>query len=118
MSFLLDADHLSAHLRRPSGLAHRFFQYSSRLYTPSVALAELYVWAYRRPDPVAALESIEKMFCSTKSVSWTMTTIVRKSLAEYGRNRSFRSFLGLWHSMSRFQGRSNLRGPDQSIGPL
>jgi tRNA(fMet)-specific endonuclease VapC len=61
MSFLLDTDHLSAHLRRPSGLAHRFFQYSGRLYTPSIALAELYVWAYRRPDPAPALVSIEKM---------------------------------------------------------
>ncbi len=61
MTFLLDTDHLSAHLRRPSGLAHRFFQYSGRLYTPTITLAELYVWAYRRPDPTAALESIEKM---------------------------------------------------------
>jgi tRNA(fMet)-specific endonuclease VapC len=48
MSFLLDTDHLSAHLRRPTGLAHRFIQHSGRLYTVSIALAELYVWAYRR----------------------------------------------------------------------
>ena len=41
MSFLLDTEHLSAHLRRASGLAHRFFQYSGRLYTSSIALAEL-----------------------------------------------------------------------------
>ena len=38
MSFLLDTDHLSTHLRRPSGLAHRFFQYAGRPYTPSIAL--------------------------------------------------------------------------------
>src|SRR6266404_3038822 len=68
MSFLLDTDHLSAHLRRPSGLAHRFFQYSGRVYTPSIALAELYVWAHRRPDPAAALESIEKMLFHEVSV--------------------------------------------------
>jgi tRNA(fMet)-specific endonuclease VapC len=61
MSFLLDTDHLSAHLRRPSGLAHRFFQYSGRLYTSSIALAELYVWAQGRRNPSAALMSIEKM---------------------------------------------------------
>jgi len=65
MSFLLDTDHLSAHLRRPSGLAHRFFQYSGRLNTPSIALAELYVWAYRRPDPTAALVAIDTI-CSMK----------------------------------------------------
>ena len=61
MSFLLDTDHLSAHLRRPAGLVHRFVQYSGRLYTPSIAMAELYVWAYRRPDPRAALASIDTM---------------------------------------------------------
>jgi tRNA(fMet)-specific endonuclease VapC len=61
MSFLLDTDHLSAHLRRPSGLSHRFIQYSGRLYTSTVCLAELYVWAYRRPDPDRALESIDNM---------------------------------------------------------
>src|SRR5262249_33550902 len=61
MSFLLDTDHLSAHLRRPSGLAHRFVQYSGRLYTPSLALAALCVWAYRRSDPTDALEAIDKM---------------------------------------------------------
>lgn len=51
MSYLLDTNILSAHLRRPSGLQHRFVQHSGRLYTSSVALAELYDWAYRRPDP-------------------------------------------------------------------
>lgn len=42
MSYLLDTNILSAHLRRPSGLQHRFVQHSGRLYTSSVALAELY----------------------------------------------------------------------------
>jgi predicted nucleic acid-binding protein len=68
MSFLLDTDHLSAHLRRPSGLAHRFFQYSGRLYTPSIALAELYVWAYRRSDPTEALEASDRMLFHEVSV--------------------------------------------------
>ena len=44
MSFLLDTNILSAHLRRPAGLAHRFFQHSGRLYTSGVSLAELYDW--------------------------------------------------------------------------
>ena len=33
VSFLLDTNILSAHLRRPAGLAHRFFQHAGRLYT-------------------------------------------------------------------------------------
>ncbi len=51
MSFLLDTNILSAHLRRPAGLAHRFFQHSGRLYTSGVSLAELYDWVNGRRDP-------------------------------------------------------------------
>jgi tRNA(fMet)-specific endonuclease VapC len=61
MSFLLDTNILSEHLRRPSGLAHRFFQYSGRLYTSSVALAELFVWAHNRPDPTKVLSAIDEL---------------------------------------------------------
>src|SRR5580658_8093639 len=61
MSFLLDTNILSAHLRRPAGLAHRFFQYSGRLYTSSVALAELFVWAHNRPDPTKFLNAIDEL---------------------------------------------------------
>ncbi|HEX7447871.1 MAG TPA: type II toxin-antitoxin system VapC family toxin [Pirellulales bacterium] len=68
MSFLLDTNHLSAHLRRPSGLMHRFVQHSGRLYTTGIALAELYVWAYGRPDSSKALASIDKMLFHEVSV--------------------------------------------------
>ncbi len=61
MSYLLDTNILSAHLRRPSGLQHRFVQHSGRLYTSTVALAELYDWACRRPDSAAALAAVDKM---------------------------------------------------------
>jgi predicted nucleic acid-binding protein len=55
MSYLLDTNILSAYLRRPAGLAHRFTQYSGRRYTTSLALAELFVWAYNRQDPSDAI---------------------------------------------------------------
>lgn len=54
MSFLLDTNILSAHLRRPSGLAHRFVQHSGRLYASTVSLSGLYVWVFARPDPAPA----------------------------------------------------------------
>jgi predicted nucleic acid-binding protein len=93
MSFLLDTDHLSAHLRRPSGLAHRFFQYSGRLYTPSIALAKLYVWAYRRPDPSAALASIDTMLFHEVSVVNYDSDCAR----EFGRVRiESRRICGIW----------------------
>jgi len=63
MSFLLDTNILSAHLRGRSDTTNRFVQYSGRLYTPSLVMAELYVWAFRRPDPTEILSAIEKMLC-------------------------------------------------------
>src|SRR5262249_10529463 len=51
MTHLLDTDTCSAHMRRPAGLAHRFFQYAGGLAIASVSLAELYAGAYKRPQP-------------------------------------------------------------------
>jgi tRNA(fMet)-specific endonuclease VapC len=45
MSFLLDTNICSSHIRRPAGLAHRFMQHSSRLWMSSIVLAELYAGA-------------------------------------------------------------------------
>jgi tRNA(fMet)-specific endonuclease VapC len=59
MSFLLDTNICSYHLRRPSGLVHRFVQHQGRIFIPSVVLAELYVWVYRRDDPRAGLAAID-----------------------------------------------------------
>ena len=60
MSFLLDTNIVSFHLERPR-LMHRFVQYSGRLYVSSVALAELYVWAFGKPDPRSSLAAIDVM---------------------------------------------------------
>ncbi len=61
MSFLLDTNIVSGYLKRPRGLAHRFVQYSDRLYVLSVALAELYVWGYGKADPSSMLSAIAVM---------------------------------------------------------
>ena|SRR5271157_2491613 len=58
MSFLLDTNVCSEHLRRPSGLSHRFIQHAGRLYLPTIVLGELLAWAYRRPNPDSLLQSI------------------------------------------------------------
>ena len=42
MSFLLDTNICSAHIRRPGGVAHSFIQHSGRLWMPTIVLAELY----------------------------------------------------------------------------
>jgi tRNA(fMet)-specific endonuclease VapC len=61
VSFLLDTNILSEHLRRPAGLTHRFVQHSGRLYTSSVSLAELYDWAYGRNDPAPTIATIQNL---------------------------------------------------------
>jgi tRNA(fMet)-specific endonuclease VapC len=61
MSYLLDTNIVSAHLRRPAGLTHRFIQHSGRLSIPTLVLAELYTWAYGRNDPTPLLEKIRRL---------------------------------------------------------
>ncbi len=61
MSYLLDTDILSAHLRRPAGLTHRFVQHSGRLFTSGVCLGELYVWAYRLQNPTKRLDATQQL---------------------------------------------------------
>jgi tRNA(fMet)-specific endonuclease VapC len=49
MTHLLDTNICSAYLKRPGGLAHRFMQHAGGLALPTIVLAELYTWAFRRP---------------------------------------------------------------------
>jgi tRNA(fMet)-specific endonuclease VapC len=63
VSFLLDTNICSAHIRRPAGLAHRFVQHSGRLWIPSIVLAELYTGAYLLDNPskiFAAIDDLRK----------------------------------------------------------
>ncbi|MBN2291331.1 MAG: type II toxin-antitoxin system VapC family toxin [Pirellulales bacterium] len=48
MSFLLDTNICSAHLRNPAGLTHRMLQYSGRLFTSEIVVAELYAGAFHK----------------------------------------------------------------------
>jgi predicted nucleic acid-binding protein len=45
-------------MRRPAGLAHRFFQYGGGVAIPTVVLAELYSGAYKHPKPARLLALI------------------------------------------------------------
>jgi tRNA(fMet)-specific endonuclease VapC len=62
MSFLLDTNICSYHLKRPAGLMHRFIQHSGRLHIPTIVLGELYTWAYHRKDPSRLITTIENDF--------------------------------------------------------
>jgi tRNA(fMet)-specific endonuclease VapC len=58
VTHLLDTNICSAHMRRPGGLAHRFFQYAGGIATSTVVLAELYSGAYKHPSPSRLLALI------------------------------------------------------------
>jgi tRNA(fMet)-specific endonuclease VapC len=58
MTHLLGTNICSAHMRRPGGLAHRFFQHAGGLTISTVVLAELYAGAYKRPNPDRILSLI------------------------------------------------------------
>src|SRR4051812_23264096 len=51
MSFLIDTDIASAHLRDSRDVTNRFLQYTGRLYVSTICLAELKTWAYRKNTP-------------------------------------------------------------------
>ena len=61
MSYLLDTDICSAHMRRPSSLAHRFIQHGGRLFLSTVTLAELYSGAFAVPSPKRLLDGISEL---------------------------------------------------------
>ena len=61
MSFLLDTNIISDHLKRPSASFHRFVQHSGRLAVPTIVLGELYAWAFGRSDPATILGPLERI---------------------------------------------------------
>jgi len=66
MSFLLDTDICSAHMRRPSSLAHRFMQHGGRLFLSTVSLAELYSGAFGVPNPQRLLDGISELLADVQ----------------------------------------------------
>lgn len=68
MSFLLDTDICSAHLKRPAGLTSRFVQYSGRLAVSVLTIGELLTWARRRGAPARRLEGIEALSSEVDSL--------------------------------------------------
>lgn len=51
MSFLIDTDTCSAHIKGDRRVVNRFLQYGGRLFISMITMAELYVWASRTKAP-------------------------------------------------------------------
>lgn len=61
MSFLLDADICSAHLKHGGTISSRFLQYTGRLHISTITLGELYAWALRANAPPKRLQGLREM---------------------------------------------------------
>ena len=61
MTHLLDTNICSAHMKRPGGLGHRFFQHGCNLRVPTIVLAELYTGAHKLPSPDRLLVAISDL---------------------------------------------------------
>lgn len=66
MSFLLDTNICSAHLKDDRLLFHRFIQHAGNLYVSQVILAELFSWAYGTQNPSKRLERIARLLPDLK----------------------------------------------------
>jgi predicted nucleic acid-binding protein len=61
MSFLVDTDTCSAHLKQSGKVSARFQQYLGRLHVSAVTVAELFTWALRAKSPPQRLQAVLDM---------------------------------------------------------
>jgi tRNA(fMet)-specific endonuclease VapC len=71
MTHLLDTNICSAHMRRPAGLAHRFFQHAGNIAIATVVLAELYAGAYKHPNPSKLIPLIAELIREVAVLDFT-----------------------------------------------
>lgn len=91
MTHLLDTNICSAHMRRPGGLAHRFFQHAGGLAISTVVLAELYAGAYNHPHPDRLLSLIEDLMLEVTLLDFNQACAgIRKSQGRLAQERRVR----------------------------
>lgn len=71
MSFLLDTDICSAHLKGVGVVSDRFLQYMGRLHISAVTLGELYTWTLRRNASPRRLMLLQEMLKEIKVLDVT-----------------------------------------------
>ena len=68
MSFLLDTDICSAHLKGNRAVSSKFLQYAGRLHLSALTMSELYTWAKRRGAPPARLVAVREMLVASQLI--------------------------------------------------
>jgi predicted nucleic acid-binding protein len=71
MSFLIDTDTCSAHLKQKGIVTNRFLQYTGGLHLSAISLSELYAWVLRAKAPPARLRALREMLSDMKVLDVT-----------------------------------------------
>jgi tRNA(fMet)-specific endonuclease VapC len=82
VSFLLDTNICSAHLKDDRRLFHRFQQHSGQLFVTPLIVAELYAWAYGAGNPVRRCDLILQLLKDVQVLDFDLPTA-----EEFGRLR-------------------------------
>jgi tRNA(fMet)-specific endonuclease VapC len=61
VSFLLDTDTCSAHLKQKGAVTRKFLQYAGRLHVSVITLGELLTWALRAKAPPRRSQGIQTL---------------------------------------------------------
>ena len=80
MSFLIDTDICSAHLKQKGPVSNRFLQYTAGLHLSTITLGELYAWALRAAAPPKRLEGLREMLGDLNVID--VTTAVAEKYGE------------------------------------
>jgi tRNA(fMet)-specific endonuclease VapC len=90
VSFLLDSDTCSAHLRQKGVVTSRFLQYSGQLSMSVVTLGELLTWALRANAPPQRMRALQALLADVNLLDVTGNVAevfgrVRAELMDIGR---------------------------------
>ena len=72
MSFVIDTDTCSAHIKGHPLVHNRFLQYGGRLYISIVTLAELTIWARRAKAPPQRAKQVNRLLKSVVQLDATV----------------------------------------------
>ena len=72
MSFLLDTDTCSAHLKQRGSVTNRFLQYTGQLYVSVITIGELRTWATRAGAPAGRGRGVDAMLADVTVLTVTV----------------------------------------------
>jgi len=83
VSYLVDTDTCSAHLKQRGPVMNRFLQYMGRLHVSVITVGELMTWALRAKAPPQRMQAVEKLLNDV-----TVLDVTEDVGREFGRLRA------------------------------